>query len=162
MLIIKLLLSALLLFIVSCTGEQPAVRPTIDVTQRWLNAKCPPEDICGPQSSPEDFGRAYLEAVIAGNCAEAVGYWKPDFRSQGIEICSKGIMLPDKSDDRCKLIEFESNNVELEQLAQGKSILFSGYFLYDCGDEIGKYETNALMLTFDDRDGDWLLFGIDG
>jgi hypothetical protein len=71
-------------------------------------------------------------------------------------------MLPDKSDDRCKLIEFNSDDVELEQLTQGKSILFSGYFLYDCGDEIGKYETNALMLTFDDRDGDWLLFGIDG
>jgi hypothetical protein len=159
---IKLWLPVFLLFIVSCTGEQPTVRPTVDATQRWLNAKCPPEDICAPQSSPEDIGRAFLEAVIAGNCAEAVSYWKPELRTQGMEICSKGIVQPDKSDDRCQLIEFKADHVELEQLAQGKAVLFSGYFLYDCGEEIGRYETNALKLSVDDRDSNWLIIGIDG
>ena len=138
------------------------MRPTVDVTQRWLNAKCPPEDICGPQSSAEDSGLAFLEAVIAGNCAEAVSYWKPDLRTQGMEICSKGIVLPDKSDDRCQLIEFKADHVESEQLAQGKAVLFSGYILYDCGDETGKYETNNLKLFADDLDGDWFIIGIDG
>ena len=156
------MLSVLLLLVASCTGEQPAVRPTIDATQRWLNAKCPPQEVCAPQSSPEDIGRAYLEAIIAENCAVAVGYWKPDFRTEGMEICSEGIVLPGKSDNRCQLIGFNTDEIIIEQLAQGKSILFSGYFLYDCGDEIGKYETNALKLSADDRDGDWLIIGIDG
>jgi len=156
------MLSVLLLLGASCTGEQPAVRPTIDATQRWLNAKCPPEDICAPQINPEDVGRAYLEAIIAGNCAVAVGYWKPDFRARGMEICSEGIVLPGKSDNRCQLIDFNTDEIIIEQLAQCKSILFSGYFLYDCGEEIGKYETNALKLSVDDRDSDWLIIGIDG
>ena len=155
------MLSVLLLFIVSCTGTQPTVRPTIDATQRWLNAKCPPEEVCASQSDPEDVGRAFLEELIAGNCAEAVSFWKPDFRTQGMEICSMGIVLPGKSDNRCHLIEFKTDEVIIEQFAQGKSIQFSGYFLYDCGEEIGKYETNALKLSADDRDGDWLIIGFD-
>jgi hypothetical protein len=159
---IKLLLSALFLFIVSCTGEQPAVRPTIDVTQRWLNAKCPPPEVCAPKNSPEDIGLAYLEAIIAGKCDEAAGYWMPDSRPRGMEVCLKGIVPPGKPDNPCQLIDFKTDEIIIEQLTQGKSILFSGYFLYDCGDDSGKYETNALMLTFDDRDGEWLLFGIDG
>ena len=123
------MLSVLLLFIVSCTGTQPTVRTTIDATQRWLNAKCPPEEVCASQSDPEDVGRAFLEELIAGNCAEAVSFWKPDFRTQGMEICSKGIVLPGKSDNRCHLIEFKTDEVIIEQYAQGKSIQFYGYFL---------------------------------
>ena len=73
-----------------------------------------------------------------------------------------GFVLPGKSDNRCHLIEFKTDEVIIELFAQGKSLQFSGYFLYDCGEEIGKYETNALKLSADDRDGDWLLIGIDG
>ena len=156
------MLSALLLFIVSCTGAQPTVRPTIDATQRWLDAKCPPEEVCASQSDPEDVGRAFLEELIAGNCAEAVSFWKPDFRTQGMEICSKGIVLPGRSDGRCQLIEIKTDEVVIEYLTQGKSLQFHGNFLYDCGEEIGKYVTNTLKLSIDDRDGDWLLIGIDG
>lgn len=162
MLKIKLFLSGIVLLIASCAGEGPAVRPTVDSTQRWLNAKCPPQDICAQQSSPEDIGRAYLEAIIARMCDEAAGYWKPELRTQGMEICSKGIVLPDKSDDRCQLIEFNTDHVESVQLAQGLAVLFSGYFRYECGEGRVKFETNNLKLFADDLHGDWFLIGSDG
>ena len=159
---IKTLLPVILLLVVSCAGEQPAGRPTVDATQRWLNAKCPPSELCAPKSGPEIIGRAYLAAVLARDCNEAASYWDPDLQTGVVENCQQGIVLSAEISGRCRLIEYTIEKQFIEDAAGGKSINYSGYFLYVCTAASREYQTNNLKLFFNDRHGEWRIAGIDG
>jgi hypothetical protein len=159
---IKVFLSVIFLLVVSCSGEQPAGRPTVDATQRWLNAKCPPSEVCAPESEPESIGRAYLAAVLDGECQEAASYWIPDLHTEAVEICQQGIILSAEDESRCLLTEYDFENVIIEDAAGGKSINFSGYFHHVCDDASRDYQTEDLKLFFNHHDGEWYITGIDG
>jgi hypothetical protein len=159
---IKTFLLVILLLVVSCSGEQPAGRPTVDATQRWLNAKCPPSEGCAPESGPEIIGRAYLAAVLTGDCNEAASYWDLDLQTGVLENCQQGILLSAEISGRCRLTEYTIGKVFIEDAAGGKSINYSGYFLYVCTGASREYQTNNLKLFFNDRDGEWRITGIDG
>ena len=159
---IKTFLPVILLLVVSCSGEQPAGRPTVDATQRWLNAKCPPSEGCAPESGPEIIGRAYLAAVLAGDCNEAASYWDPDLQTEAIENCQQGIVLSAEIEGLCLLTDYEIEKEFIEDTAEGKSINFSGYFHHVCTDASRNYQTNSLKLFFNDRDGEWRITGIEG
>ena len=103
---IKTFLPVILLLLVSCAGEGSAGRPTVDATQRWLNAKCPPSEGCAPESGPEIIGRAYLAAVLAGDCNEAASFWEPDLQTGAVENCQQGIVLSVEISGRCRLTEY--------------------------------------------------------
>ena len=143
----------------ACTSAQPDARTTVDATQRWLNAKCPPQEACPTQDHEDETGRAFLNAVIAGDCDRAADYWVNDSKPQGLEACTNGFVLPGEQDLRCHLIEFRIDEFTIEQ---SRSILFSGRFLYDCDGDQGSIEKNTLKLSGKDRDGEWLIFEIDG
>jgi hypothetical protein len=159
---IKVLLSVILLLVVSCSGEQPAGRATVDTTQRWLNAKCPPSEVCAPQSGPDSIGRAYLAAVLAGDCTEAASYWTPDLQTQAVENCQQGIVLSAEIKGHCRLTEYDIEEVLVEDTAGEKSTIFSGYFLHACDDASRDYQTEDLKLFFNHHDGEWYITGIDG
>jgi hypothetical protein len=152
----------ILLLIVSCAGERPTVRLTVDATQRWLNAKCPPREVCAPRSGPEIIGRAYLAAVLAGDCNEAASYWDPDLQTGVVENCQQGILLSAEISGRCRLTEYTIEKEFIEDTAGGKSINFSGYFLFVCTGASREYQTNNLKLFLNDRHGEWCITGIDG
>jgi hypothetical protein len=159
---IKIFLPLFLLLVVSCSGEQPTARPTVDATQRWLNAKCPPSEICAPESGPESIGRAYLTAVLAGECEQAASYWIPDLGAEAVENCQQGIVLSDESKSGCRLFEYDIEKVLIEDATGGKSIKFSGYFLHACEEDSGDHPIENLELFFTERDGEWRITGIDG
>ena len=159
---IKTLLLAILLLVVSCSGEQPAGRPTVDATQRWLNAKYPPSEGCAPETGPEIIGRAYLAAVLAGDCNEAASFWVPDLQTGVVENCQQGIVLSAEISGRCRLTEYTIEKEFIEDTAGGKSINYSGYFLHVCDDATRDYSTDNLKLFFNDLEGEWHITGIDG
>jgi hypothetical protein len=159
---IKVFLSVILLLVVSCSGEQPAGRPTVDATQRWLNAKCPPSEVCAPQSEPERIGRAYLAVVLDGECQEAASYWIPNLQTEAVEYCQQGIVLSAENMGRCRLTEYDIEEALVEDTAGGKSTIFSGYFHHVCDDASRDYQTEDLKLFFNHLDGEWRITGIDG
>jgi hypothetical protein len=159
---IKTLLPVVLLLVVSCSGEQPAGRATVDATQRWLNAKCPPSEVCAPKIGPEIIGRAYLAAVLAGDCDEAAIYWDPDLQTEAVANCQQGIVLSAEISGRCRLTEYNIEKLFIEDTAGGKSTNYSGYFLYVCTGASREYQTNSLKLFFNARHGEWRITGIDG
>jgi hypothetical protein len=151
--------SLFLIFIASCTVEAPAARPTVDATQRWLNAKCPPQEACAPEESLEDIAFDYLEALIAGNCDEAAGYWLPERKDRAREHCATGRLLPDRQNEGCQLVGFLSDETSIERLEKGISVHISGKYLFECDQETEKYEVIDLILFFEERVGEWYLAG---
>jgi hypothetical protein len=149
----------LLLFVVACTGGGPAARPTVDATQRWLSAKCPPQAACAPEGGLEDIAQAYLEALILGNCDQAAGYWLPERKDRAREHCASGRLLPDIQNEGCQLVEFSSDETSIDQLAEGISVRISGKYFFECDQESGEYEVNDLILFFEEREGEWYLAG---
>jgi hypothetical protein len=156
---IKLTLTMLFVFLVSCTGEGSTARPTVDATQRWLNAKCPPQEACAPEESLEDLAFDYLEALIAGNCDQAAGYWLPEREVRAREHCAAGRLLPDKQNEGCQLVGFSSDETSIEQLEQGVSVRISGKYLFECEQETEQYEDIDLILFFEEHEGEWYLAG---
>ena len=63
---------------------------------------------------------------------------------------------------RCHLTEYTLEEEFIEDLAVGKSINYSGYFLYVCTGASRENQTNNLKLFFNDRHGKWRITGIDG
>jgi hypothetical protein len=158
---IKTFFPVISLLLVSCAGDQPTIRPTIDATQRWLNAKCPPSEVCTPQNEPERIGDAYLKAVLAGECHEAASYWAFDLQNEIVENCQQGISLTAENGTRCRLTQYEIEKVLIENIAGGKSTKFSGNFLYVCDDISRDYQANNLKLFFNNLNGKWRIIGID-
>ena len=135
------------------------MRPTVDATQRWMNAKCPPQEACAPESSLEDIAHAYLEALIDGNCAQAADYWLPEREGRAREHCASGRLLPEMKDEGCQLMEFSSEKTSIEQLGEGISIYMSGEYLFDCDQETVPFEVEDLILFFEEREGEWYIAG---
>jgi len=146
---------------VACSGEVQPVRPTIDATQRWLNAKCPPQEACAPEQSLEDIARNYLEALIIGNCDQAAGYWLPERKDRAKEHCASGLLLPGKQFEGCQLIEFSSDETNIEHLAEGVSVRISGKYTFECDQETEEYEVNDLILFFEEREAEWYVAGFE-
>ncbi|MGB3702598.1 MAG: hypothetical protein WA997_15125 [Anaerolineales bacterium] len=75
-LFIKRLLFGVLLFsLVACGGIDQPGKETQD---RWSSAKCPPTEICGPQTNPETLVRAWLDASKNNLCSVLTKYTSPD------------------------------------------------------------------------------------
>ena len=147
------------LCLVACTGEVGPARPTVDETQRWLSAKCPPQEACVPEQSLEDIAQNYMEALVVGNCEEAAGYWLPERKDRAEEHCTTGLLLPDMQYEGCQLIEFSSEKTNVERLAEGISVRISGKYTFECDQETEEYEVNDLILFFEEREGEWYIAG---
>jgi hypothetical protein len=118
--------------------------------------------VCAPGSGPEIVGRAYLAAVLAGDCNEAASYWDTDLQTEVVENCQQGILLSAEISGRCRLTEYTVEKEFIEVTTEGKSVSFSGLFLFVCDDASREYQTNSLKLFFNDRLGEWHITGIDG
>ena len=158
----KIFLPVILLLAVSCSPEQPAGRPTVDTTQRWLNAKCPPSEVCAPENETERVGRAYLAAILARDCDEAASYWAQVMQTETLENCRKGIILADEVMGRCLLTEYEFEKAIIEDTTMGKSINFSGYFVYGCEDNDNGCQTKNLKFFLHEHAGEWEITGMEG
>ncbi len=77
----------LLILMVSCSGNGEPGKTVVDPTQRWLNAKCPPAEVCGPQRSPETLAIAWLEASENGLCSVLAKYTSPDRSNIVTDYC---------------------------------------------------------------------------
>jgi hypothetical protein len=53
-------------------------QPGRDAQDRWLSAKCPPTEICGPQTYPETLVIAWLDASKNDLCSVLSEYTSPD------------------------------------------------------------------------------------
>ncbi len=109
-----------------------------------MNARCPPSEVCAPKSSLESIGRAYLAAVLAGDCNVAASYWDPGLYGEAIENCQQGIFLSAEMKGHCPLTEYDIDKVLIEDTPGGISINFSGYFLHACDDASRDYPTENL------------------
>jgi hypothetical protein len=158
----KIFLPVILLLVVSCSPEQPAGRPTVDTTQRWLNAKCPPSEVCAPENEVERVGRAYLTAILSRDCDEAASYWAQAMQTEAVKNCKQGIILPDEVMGRCQLTEYEIEKAIIEDTTMGKSINYSGYFLYSCEDADNGFQTENLKLFLREPAGEWEITGMEG
>lgn len=147
------------MFLISCSGSFPGARPTVDATQRWLNAKCPPQEACAPESGLEEMAQDYLEALFIGNCDQAAGYWLPERKDRAKEHCVSGLLFPDEQIESCQLTEFSSDETSVEQLAEGVSLQISGTYFFECDQESGEYEVEDLILFFEEREGTWYIAG---
>lgn len=156
---IRYYLPLLLLFTISCAGGEPADRPTVDATQRWLSTKCPPHEACATESDLEETAQTYLEAMIKGSCDQAADYWLPERRDRAREHCDSGRLLPDIQDESCQLSEFSSREISIEQLGEGFSVHISGEYLFDCAQKTETYKVEDLILFFEEREGEWYLAG---
>jgi hypothetical protein len=156
---IRYYLPLLLLFTVSCSGGESTGRPTVDATQRWLSAKCPPQEACAPEAGLEDAAQEYLEALILGNCDQAADYWLPERKDRAREHCVSGRLLPELRDEGCKLIEFSSRETKVEQLGEGISVHMTGEYLFECDQVTEGYEVEDLILFFEEREGEWYIAG---
>ena len=75
----KLLSSLVLLFsLVACSEIELLGNETLDSQERWLSAKCPPTEICGPQRNPETLVIAWLDASENDLCSVLSKYTSPD------------------------------------------------------------------------------------
>jgi hypothetical protein len=124
-----------------------------------LSAKCPPQEACAPEQSLEDIARNYLEALIVGTCDQAAGYWLPERKDRAEVHCVSGLLLPGKQDEGCQLIEFSSDEISIEQLAEGISVRISIKYIFECDQETEEYEVNDLILFFEEREGEWYVAG---
>ena len=61
--------------VISCGGMD---QPGRDAQDRWLSAKCPPTEICGPQTYPETLVIAWLDASKNDLCSVLTKYTSPD------------------------------------------------------------------------------------
>ncbi len=61
--------------VISCGGMD---QPGRDAQDRWLSAKCPPTEICGPQIYPETLVIAWLDASKNDLCSVLTKYTSPD------------------------------------------------------------------------------------
>ena len=59
----------------SCGGMD---QPGRDAQDRWLSAKCPPTEICGPQTNPETLVIAWLDASKNDLCRVLTKYTSPE------------------------------------------------------------------------------------
>ena len=65
----------LTLALVSCISVDQSDR---DIQDRWSSAKCPPTEICGPQTDPETLVIAWLDASQNNLCTVLTKYTSPD------------------------------------------------------------------------------------
>ena len=68
----------LLFLLVSCSEIDLLGYETLDSQTRWLSAKCPPTEICGPQTNPETLVIAWLDASKNDLCSVLTKYTSPD------------------------------------------------------------------------------------
>jgi hypothetical protein len=62
-------------FFVTCVKLDQTEEQT---QERWLSAKCPPTEICGPQSDPESLVIAWLDASQNDLCRVLTKYTSPE------------------------------------------------------------------------------------
>jgi hypothetical protein len=78
----------LLFLLIACSEIDLLGNETLDSQARWLSAKCPPTEICGPQFDPETLVIAWLDASKNDLCSVLTKYTSPD-RSEIIpDYCS--------------------------------------------------------------------------
>ncbi len=83
----RILLMALLALTIMACGRVD--QPNTDAQDRWLSAKCPPTEICGPQTSPETLVRSWLEASQNGLCSVLTKYTSPQRTKIVQDYCGK-------------------------------------------------------------------------
>lgn len=62
----------------ACSEIELLGNETLDSQERWLSAKCPPTEVCSPQSYPETLVVAWLDASENGLCSVLTKYTSPD------------------------------------------------------------------------------------
>ena len=116
-----LLSISLLILVVSCSVNGGTSEETVDPTQRWLSAKCPPTEVCGPQTNPETLVIAWLEASHNGLCSVLTKYTSPQSTKIVNDYCGK-------------TLSYKINSIEIKDSLgdiDGKQILKEAIILGD-------------------------------
>jgi hypothetical protein len=83
-------------------------------------------------------------------------------QTEAVKNCKQGIILPDEVMGRCQLTEYEIEKAIIEDTTMGKSINYSGYFLYSCEDADNGFQTENLKLFLREPAGEWEITGMEG
>jgi len=144
----KLVLLGLVLFTLTACGEID--QSAKDSADRWSSAKCPPTEVCGPQSSPESLVRAWLEASENGLCSVLAKYSSSDRSEIVPDYCGT------KDSYKIVAIEIKETAGEIQDRPNLKEAVILGDLSFSRNGE--SITRNEWSLLIEDIGGKWYVF----